>query len=156
LAERISKAHREKKPFKVIIMIPLLPGFEGDVREDNSVVMRVQLYWEYWTISRSSHSLYRKLKHIANIDDYVKFYSLRQHGSTKDDLPLTEILYIHSKLMIVDDKRLIIGSANINDRSLVGDRDSELAIVIENQNGKPGSFSAEIQKFRVDLFVEHF
>lgn len=33
-------------------------------------------------------------------------------------------------MMIVDDKRAIIGSANINDRSLCGNRDSELAIVI--------------------------
>lgn len=33
--------------------------------------------------------------------------------------------------MIVDDKRLIIGSANINDRSLLGDRDSEIAVLIE-------------------------
>ena len=40
------------------------------------------------------------------------------------DIPVTEILYIHSKLMIVDDKNMIIGSANINDRSLLGDRDS--------------------------------
>jgi phospholipase D1/2 len=40
------------------------------------------------------------------------------------DIPVTEILYIHSKLMIVDDKKMIIGSANINDRSLLGDRDS--------------------------------
>jgi phospholipase D1/2 len=29
---------------------------------------------------------------------------------------VTEILYIHSKLMIVDDRRIICGSANINDR----------------------------------------
>jgi len=45
LVERINKAYREKKPFKVIILLPLLPGFEGDVREDNSAVMRIQLYW---------------------------------------------------------------------------------------------------------------
>ncbi len=30
--------------------------------------------------------------------------------------------------MIVDDKHAIIGSANINDRSLLGDRDSEIAV----------------------------
>ena len=36
--------------------------------------------------------------------------------------------------MIVDDDYLLIGSANINDRSLVGDRDSELAIVLNNPN----------------------
>ena len=43
---------------------------------------------------------------------------------------MTEIIYVHSKLMIVDDKRGICGSANINDRSLLGSRDSELACVI--------------------------
>ena len=41
--------------------------------------------------------------------------------------------------MIVDDKQMIIGSANINDRSLIGMRDSELAIVIEDPNGKIGN-----------------
>jgi phospholipase D1/2 len=34
--------------------------------------------------------------------------------------------------MIVDDSTVLIGSANINDRSLIGTRDSELAIVIED------------------------
>ena len=48
-----------------------------------------------------------------------------------DNKPVSEIIYVHSKLMIVDDKRCIIGSANINDRSLLGERDSELAIVVE-------------------------
>lgn len=41
-----------------------------------------------------------------------------------------EIVYVHSKLMIVDDKYTICGSANINDRSLLGKRDSEVAAVI--------------------------
>jgi phosphatidylserine/phosphatidylglycerophosphate/cardiolipin synthase-like enzyme len=30
--------------------------------------------------------------------------------------------------MIVDDTYVIIGSANINDRSMLGDRDSEIAV----------------------------
>jgi phospholipase D1/2 len=34
------------------------------------------------------------------------------------------MIYVHSKLMIVDDEYLITGSANINQRSLDGDRDS--------------------------------
>ena len=33
--------------------------------------------------------------------------------------------------MIVDDVLVICGSANINDRSLSGKRDSELALIIE-------------------------
>ena len=46
---------------------------------------------------------------------------------------MTEIIYVHSKLMIVDDRRCIIGSANINDRSLLGNRDSEIACIIEEK-----------------------
>lgn len=32
--------------------------------------------------------------------------------------------------MIVDDQKMILGSANINDRSMLGDRDSEIAILV--------------------------
>ena len=35
--------------------------------------------------------------------------------------------------MLIDDRFVVIGSANINDRSLLGSRDSELAIVVEDQ-----------------------
>lgn len=41
-------------------------------------------------------------------------------------------VYIHGKVCIVDDRLAIIGSANINDRSMRGDRDSELAAVIRD------------------------
>lgn len=34
--------------------------------------------------------------------------------------------------MIVDDDIALIGSANINDRSLLGSRDSEIAIVVKD------------------------
>ena len=44
--------------------------------------------------------------------------------------PVSEIVYIHSKLMIVDDKFAILGSANVNDRSMNGGRDSEIAVVM--------------------------
>lgn len=43
-----------------------------------------------------------------------------------------EELYIHTKLMIVDDLRVIMGSANLNDRSQNGDHDSEIALVVED------------------------
>lgn len=78
-----------------------------------------------------------KLKDLRNfnINDYIFFFGLRTHGIISGK-PHTEIVYVHSKLMIVDDKRAIIGSANINDRSLCGDRDSELAIVIEEDDGE--------------------
>ena len=33
------------------------------------------------------------------------------------------------KMMIIDDKFVLIGSANINDRSMKGNRDSEIAVI---------------------------
>ena len=44
----------------------------------------------------------------------------------------TELIYVHSKLLIVDDCSVIIASANINDRSLLGNRDSELGILVQD------------------------
>lgn len=38
------------------------------------------------------------------------------------------MIYVHSKGMIVDDEYVIIGSANINQRSLEGTRDTEIAM----------------------------
>ena len=37
-------------------------------------------------------------------------------------------MYVHSKMTIVDDEYVLIGSANINQRSLSGERDSEIAM----------------------------
>ena len=46
---------------------------------------------------------------------------------------MTEQIYVHSKLMIIDDVAAIIGSANINDRSMQGSRDSEIAVLVRDE-----------------------
>jgi phospholipase D1/2 len=46
------------------------------------------------------------------------------------DRYVTEQIYVHTKMMIVDDLYAIVGSANVNDRSLIGNRDSELAVQV--------------------------
>jgi hypothetical protein len=38
------------------------------------------------------------------------------------------MIYVHSKGMIVDDEYIILGSANINQRSMSGTRDTEIAM----------------------------
>lgn len=47
---------------------------------------------------------------------------------------VTELIYVHSKLLIVDDSTVICGSANINDRSMIATRDSEIAVIIHVRN----------------------
>jgi len=73
-----------------------------------------------------------------------------------------QLLYIHSKLMIVDDRRVICGSANLNDRSQKGNHDSEIAVVIEDtdmvemtMNGKKYMASRLATTWRRTLMREH-
>jgi phospholipase D1/2 len=88
--------------------------------------MRLTLNYEQQTISRAITSMVAQLQtKVGAWQNYLQFFGLRNHGRrTPMSQPVTEIIYIHSKLMIVDDDRLIVGSANLNDRSMNGDRDS--------------------------------
>lgn len=38
------------------------------------------------------------------------------------------MIYVHAKGMVVDDEYVIVGSANINQRSMAGSRDTEIAM----------------------------
>ena len=68
---------------------------------------------------------------VSRPSDYIFFCGLRNYADLYIQ-KLTEIVYVHSKLMIVDDTTVILGSANINDRSMLGNRDSEMAVCIED------------------------
>ena len=165
LVDRIKVAVSNHEQFKVIVVMPLLPAFEGSVADPAAAVLRVQLYWEYETICRGTESIYAQLSAIPGIEDpkqYISFYGLRTHGYSKTGLPASEIVYVHSKLMIVDDKYVLLGSANINDRSLLGDRDSEIALVVEDYRkvaSRMAGRAVEVSEFayslRMSLFREH-
>jgi phospholipase D1/2 len=43
---KILDRHQRKKKFKVIIMMPLLPGFVGEIDGD-APVLKVQMHWQY-------------------------------------------------------------------------------------------------------------
>jgi len=67
----------------------------------------------------------------VRIEEYISFFSLRNLAVMNGEVVYDQI-YIHSKLIIIDDRIALIGSANINDRSMLGDRDSEIAAVIRD------------------------
>lgn len=77
------------------------------------------------------HSVLRKRAPGINISDYIGFFSLRNWGVINNKV-VSDQVYVHDKLLIVDDRVAIIGSANINDRSMIGCRDSEVAIRVED------------------------
>ncbi|KAK4410608.1 Phospholipase D alpha 1 [Sesamum angolense] len=67
------------------------------------------------------------------------------------------MIYVHSKMMIVDDEYIIVGSANINQRSMDGARDSEIAIggyqPYHLATRKPAR--GQVHGFRMALWYEH-
>jgi phospholipase D1/2 len=78
-----------------------LKGFEGEINQAGSAVMKVQLHWEYQTISRGGGSLYEELRKDPNIPDpfkFVRFYGLRTHALDRNNMPKTEMIYVHSKV----------------------------------------------------------
>jgi phospholipase D1/2 len=87
------------------------------------------------------HALYERLAATKPADlakgvkdewqHYLTLLNLR-NWTVLNGQPVTEQVYVHSKLLIADDRVAILGSANINDRSLLGTRDSELAMVIHD------------------------
>jgi phospholipase D1/2 len=132
------------------------------------------LHWQQRTISKGGTSLIESLAQyleaergkagvdIGRVEDYIIFCSLRQHALLKGK-PVTEMIYVHAKLMIVDDEMVIVGSANINDRSLDGARDSEICVAIEDDHkiatrlaGREVSVGLFGHSLRAKLFKEHF
>lgn len=57
LAERLLRAADNNEDFKLILFLPLLPGFEGDILEKAGNVMRIQLGWLYHTLGRGQTSI---------------------------------------------------------------------------------------------------
>ena len=163
IRNRIERAYEKKENFKVFICIPLLPGFPGVPGEGSSLdgVLKYTLESIGNNKGYSLLELLRK-KLGENLENYIYFFSLRNHG-TIQNIPVTELIYIHSKLLIIDDQKVLIGSANINDRSMLGDRDSEFAVIMEEEcncksimDNKAYICSDYAISLRKSLMAEHF
>ncbi|WP_243406191.1 phospholipase D-like domain-containing protein [Sphingosinicella sp. YJ22] len=79
-----------------------------------------------------------------------------RHGRFRIYSPVTEggeDIYVHSKIMIVDDRQLRVGSANLNNRSMGFDSECDLMI----DAGLPSNAEAgdTIAMLRSDLLAEH-
>ncbi|GFN77900.1 phospholipase d1 [Plakobranchus ocellatus] len=162
LYKRILRAHRSGANFKVYVVMPLLPAFEGEFGTNTGAALQAVTHWNYSSICRGGSSLMEQLaKEVPDPNKYIVFCGLRTWDKL-DNKVMTELVYVHSKLMIVDDDTVIIGSANINDRSLLGPRDSEIAVMFEDIHKvdvKVGDKQYQAGKFasslRWTIFREH-
>ncbi|KAF2006009.1 phospholipase D [Amniculicola lignicola CBS 123094] len=164
LVDRIKRAHKNQEDWRACIIIPLMPGFQNTVDQQEGSSVRLIMSCQYSSICRGPTSIFNRLR-AAGIEpeDYIQFYALRSWGSLGPNNALvTEQLYIHAKVMVVDDRVAIIGSANINERSMLGSRDSEVAAVVRDAElldsymaGEPYKVGKFPHTLRMRLMREH-
>ena len=149
LTWKICQAVEDGSRFAAYIVIPMWP--EG---APGSTAVQEILKWQRLTMegmyTKIADAIRRKKekwkaagdKFDASPTDYLNFYCLgtreTEEGSEASRVPPPKslgeklsktrrhLVYVHSKMTIVDDEIALIGSANINQRSLDGTRDSEL------------------------------
>lgn len=288
IVDAVVRAAKENRKFRVIVLIPAVPGFAGDLRDDGAIGTRAIMDYQYKSICRGDDSIFGQVKK-EGIDPtkYLFFFNLRtydrlnktpqikeqeeksgvryqdvqraeaeeimgegihgtqdvegdrdRHMGHKSEQPkprdkqrekeeylaeerkdddtervadakrkfdaaakgrdekfstsysvghhtmagtgplsseswegdpesevenwIQEELYIHAKLLIVDDKVAVCGSSNLNDRSQVGYHDSELSIVMEDtrkleskMDGQPYEARWHAATLRRFLWREH-
>jgi len=68
------------------------------------------------------------------------------------------MIYVHSKMAVFDDEYIIIGSANINQRSMDGARDSEIAVGCAEEGYEEADDvlpQGQVSGFRLSVWAEH-
>ncbi|KAI9828785.1 MAG: hypothetical protein M1832_001890 [Thelocarpon impressellum] len=259
IVDRILRAATSGQKYKVIVVIPAVPGFAGDLQDEASLGTRAIMEFQYNSINRGGHSIMEAIgKAGFNPMDYIRFYNLRNYDRVNSSAAMTEAeqksgvsyedarkqhddvvgagfggrgeetgagghggqeqyqqyqqaaqnisrrqglgdgkwdsvsecymlngpdlrsvpwengdikemdafvseeLYVHSKVLIADDRIVICGSANLNDRSQLGEHDSEIAIIVEDptpldsyMDGRPWRASKFAATLRRELFRKH-
>ncbi|KAK9279674.1 hypothetical protein L1049_013354 [Liquidambar formosana] len=159
--------------FTVYIVIPMWP--EG---KPESASVQAILDWQRRTMEMMYFDITNALKAkglTTNPREYLTFFCLGnretkkigEFAPTETPEPDTDysraqharrfMIYVHAKMMIVDDEYIIIGSANINQRSMEGARDSEIAMGGFQPHHLATSQPAkgQIYGFRIALWCEH-
>jgi phosphatidylserine/phosphatidylglycerophosphate/cardiolipin synthase-like enzyme len=64
-------------------------------------------------------------------------------------------IYVHSKVLVIDDRLLRIGSSNLNNRSMGFDSECDVAIETESSNSEHDDIRRQITSVRDQLVSEH-
>lgn len=157
---------------RAVVVIPLHPegaldstraGYAGQC---TGAIVGLQLETMQIMHHKVAKALRAQGRDAAEWTQYLAFFSLANRepaepGSVMPDRPGDKgallartrryMVYVHSKFLCVDDARAIVGSANINERSMSGGRDSEVALLCT-----PGdSNDTTLRDFRCRLMAEH-
>lgn len=177
LALKVASKIKAGEPFGCVVVLPMYS--EGV--PDSASVQEV-IFWQGRTIQMMYHIIGQAMQDAGVKDqhprDYLAFYCLGNKEAHWDGEPTPPQqpaagtpyekaqqhrrfqVYVHSKMMIVDDEYIIIGSANINQRSMDGSRDTEIAMGAFQPkhctgNTKGNYPRGQIHGFRLNCWEEH-
>ena len=134
LTEKIISKVKTNEPFKCYVVIPMFP--EGD---PSSVATQEILFWQFRTMQMMYSRIGKAVEgtgiHPQNLLAFFCMAKCESPEEVPEDLPdpsseqaalvrqtLRHPIYVHCKMSLFDDEYIIIGSANINERSLGGNR----------------------------------
>lgn len=178
IALKITNKIRSNERFCAYIVIPMWP--EG---VPTSTPTQRILFWQHNTMQMMYEIIYKALEEAGlektyEPQDYLNFFCLgNREAQDSNGIPEAKssnatctpqvlsrksrrfMIYVHSKGMIVDDEYVILGSANINQRSLEGTRDTEIAMgayqphhTCASKRSRP---RGQIYGYRMSLWAEH-
>ncbi|KAH7442290.1 hypothetical protein KP509_03G080700 [Ceratopteris richardii] len=177
IAQKIVSKIKAHEPFAVYIVIPMWP--EGNPTD--AAVQEI-LYFQSQTMEMMYALIAEALKEEAldgtyHPTDFLNFFCLGNREPNRGNEAAPKVapvqgsnqykafksrrfmIYVHSKGMIVDDEYVIIGSANINQRSMDGSRDTEIAMGAYQPyhtwalvNAAP---RGQVYGYRMSLWAEH-
>ena len=80
IVDAVVRAAREERKFRVIIVMPAVPGFAGDLRTDAAAGTRAIMGYQYKSILRGEHSIFGRIEaEGVNPRDYVFIFNLRSY-----------------------------------------------------------------------------
>ncbi|KAF8019360.1 hypothetical protein BT93_G0128 [Corymbia citriodora subsp. variegata] len=179
LALKIASKINANERFCVYIVIPMWP--EG---VPTSAAVQEILFWQGQTMTMMYKIIAQALEkvglsHKYHPLDYLNFYCLGKREPLSSSQSSSQamnqqsennalasvqkfrrfMIYVHAKGMIVDDEYVIMGSANINQRSLDGSRDTEIAMEAYQPHhtwaGKKRHPRGQVYGYRMSLWAEH-
>ncbi|GAV76679.1 C2 domain-containing protein/PLDc domain-containing protein/PLD_C domain-containing protein [Cephalotus follicularis] len=178
IALKIAEKIRAHERFAAYIVIPMWP--EGN--PTGAATQRI-LFWQHKTMQMMYETIHKALVEVGLEDafsplDYLNFFCLGNREAVDGSDPTFQesptaantpqalsrksrrfMIYVHSKGMIVDDEYVILGSANINQRSMEGTRDTEIAMgayqPYHSWARKLSNPRGQIYGYRMSLWAEH-
>jgi phosphatidylserine/phosphatidylglycerophosphate/cardiolipin synthase-like enzyme len=137
LIHRILKAHHNHENFHVYFMLPSMPGHIEAVSTNH--ILRKQWKTIEYVISEINNITGNKAA------QYITFTELGAMDETEEHYYQ---IYVHSKILFTPNE-IYIGSANFNERSLAGNRDSETMLHIKG-------YHIEQAEFRYSIIEEFY